>query len=64
MAWELRILSDSTISFFEAPESCHYLMRDPYGELGLTHSASLDEIKKAFRRLALEHHPDRHVNDM
>ena len=34
-------------------------MRDPFGELGLSQNASLAEVKKAFRRLALEHHPDR-----
>ena len=32
---------------------------DAYKVLGLTPQASDDEVKKAFRRLALEHHPDR-----
>src|SRR3989337_3861423 len=33
--------------------------RDYYEVLGVGKSASADEIKKAFRRLAVEHHPDR-----
>jgi len=31
---------------------------DPYRTLGLTRGASLDEIKRAYRQLAKEHHPD------
>ncbi len=33
--------------------------RDYYDVLGVNKSASADEIKKAFRRAAVEHHPDR-----
>lgn len=32
---------------------------DLYGILGLDNTASIDEIKKAYRKLALDHHPDR-----
>src|SRR6188472_376540 len=32
--------------------------RDYYEVLGLNKSASNDEIKKAYRRLAVKHHPD------
>lgn len=34
-------------------------MKDYYKILGVEKSASQDEIKKAFRKLALEHHPDK-----
>ncbi len=38
-------------------------MRDPYRVLGLPHSASAEDVKSAFRRLAAQHHPDRNPND-
>ncbi len=38
-------------------------MRDPYTVLGVPKSASEAEVKKAFRRLAKEHHPDRNADD-
>jgi molecular chaperone DnaJ len=37
--------------------------RDYYEVLGVSRDAAQDEIKKAFRRLALEHHPDRNKSD-
>lgn len=33
-------------------------MADPYETLGVARDATADEIKKAYRRLAREHHPD------
>ncbi len=38
-------------------------MKDYYKILGVTKNASQDEIKKSFRKLAHEHHPDKNQND-
>jgi DnaJ-class molecular chaperone len=38
-------------------------MRDPYTVLGVAKSATADEIKSAFRKLAKKHHPDQNPDD-
>lgn len=35
---------------------------DLYAVIGLTNAATVDDIRKAYRKLALVHHPDKHTN--
>ena len=39
------------------------LARDPYQELGVSRAASADDVRKAFRKLAKQHHPDANPGD-
>lgn len=38
-------------------------MQDHYAELGLNETATEDEIKKTFRKLAMQYHPDKNPGD-
>lgn len=41
----------------------NYESQDHYATLGLTPDATADEVKSAYRKLSLQHHPDRAANN-
>ena len=45
-----------TVWFYRVPGVA--LANDPYAELSLPRSATADEVRKAFRKLAKQYHPD------
>lgn len=47
----------------ESDLSERHLAQDPYQELGVARGASADEIRRAFRKLAKQYHPDANPND-
>ncbi len=36
--------------------------KDPYSVMGISHSSTLDEVKRAYRKMAMKFHPDRLAN--
>ncbi|KAH9940710.1 hypothetical protein B0H21DRAFT_893557 [Amylocystis lapponica] len=51
-------------TYATAEELAHFASGDHYQVLGVGERATPEEIKAAFRKLALEHHPDKNADDV
>ncbi len=59
----IKVETNPPVPFDWAGAKLGSFMRDPYSVLGVAKSASADEVKKAFRKLAKKHHPDQNTGD-